>query len=158
MMDIVVPLIRRFVPAKCARLECPALAGIERPLVLDERCRAPRAYATLMRGHEQRIETARSWLLRHYPDDVVRHMERMVPHTSLWFSIVDRVEPRLGAIARLSIQHYESEEVCSSCGDPASDYRLVNAAEAMPGIPSLCLCSDCVAIRRGFGEQFEAFD
>ena len=115
-------------------------------------------YATLVRGHEQRIETARSLLLRHYPDDVVRHMERVVPHTSLWFSIVDRVEPRLGAIARLSIQHYESEEVCSSCGDPASDYRLVNAAEAMPGIPSLRLCSDCVAIRRGFGEQFEAFD
>lgn len=115
-------------------------------------------YETLVRGHELRIETARSWLLRHHPDDVARYMERVAPHTPLWFSIVDRVEPRLGAIARLSIQHSGSEDVCSSCGDPAGDYRLVNAAEAMPGIPSLRLCSDCVVIRRGFGEQLEAFD
>ncbi|MBA4163101.1 MAG: hypothetical protein C0510_00490 [Erythrobacter sp.] len=115
-------------------------------------------YETLVHEHELRIETARSWLLSHYPDDVARYMERVVPHTPLWFSIVDRVEPRLGAIARLAIRHSESAEVCSSCGDPASDYRLVNAAEAMPGIPSLRLCSDCVAIRRGFGEQLDAFD
>lgn len=115
-------------------------------------------YAILVQQHERRIETARTWLLRHFPGDVQRHMERVVPHTSLWFSIIDRVEPRLGAIARISIQREQSEQVCSSCGDPANDYRLVNAAEAMPGVPSLRLCTDCVEIRRGFGEQLEALD
>ncbi|MCB4860959.1 hypothetical protein K7W03_15305 [Sphingobium sp. PNB] len=61
----------------------------------------------------------------------------------------------LGAISRISIQRMGSPDVCSACGDPADDYRLVNAAEAMPGVPSLRLCSDCVGIRRGGGEILE---
>lgn len=96
-------------------------------------------YETLVRNDELRRETARSWLLRHHPSDVAQHMERVMPHSELWFSIVDRVEPRLGAMARVSIQRQRSTEVCSSCGDPALDYRLGNAAEAMPGVPSLRL-------------------
>ena len=115
-------------------------------------------YETLVRNDELRRETARSWLLRHHPSDVAQHMERVMPHSELWFSIVDRVEPRLGAMARVSIQRQRSTEVCSSCGDPALDYRLGNAAEAMPGVPSLRLCSDCVAIRRKFGEELQALD
>ena len=115
-------------------------------------------YETLVHNDELRRETARSWLLRHHPDDMARHIERVTPHTELWFSIVDRVEPRLGAVARLAIQRQRSAEVCSSCGDPACDYRLVNAAEAMPGVPSLRLCTDCVSIRRGFGEILEVMD
>ena len=115
-------------------------------------------YQTLVRDHERRAETARRWLAKHFPEDVDQHLERIVPHTPLWFSIVDRVEPRLGAIARLSITSEQSDEVCSSCGDPAKDYRIVNAAEAMPGVPSLRLCDDCVVIRRGFGEVLEAID
>lgn len=71
-------------------------------------------YNTLVRNDELRRETARSWLLRHHPSDVAQHMEKVTPHTELWFSIVDRVEPRLGAIARLSIQRQQSIEVCSS--------------------------------------------
>ena len=113
-------------------------------------------YRTLVRDHERRVETARQWLARHFPEDVDQHLEWIVPYTPLWFSIVDQVEPRLGASARLSIAREHSEEVCSSCGDPANDYRIVNAAEAMPGVPSLRLCDDCVAIRRGFGEVLEA--
>jgi hypothetical protein len=31
----------------------------------------------------------------------------------------------------------------------------LNAAEAMPGVPSLRLCRDCVFIRKGFGEVLE---
>lgn len=113
-------------------------------------------YRTLVRDHERRVETARRWLAKHFPEDLDQHLEWIVPHTPLWFSIVDQVEPRLGARARLSIAREQSEEVCSSCGDPANEYRIVNAAEAMPGVPSLRLCDDCVAIRRGFGEVLEA--
>lgn len=75
-----------------------------------------------------------------------------MPHSEQWFSIVDRVEPALGQIARLSIHHMKSLEVCSACCDPAEDYLLVNAAEMMPGVPSLRLCVDCVEIRQSGGE------
>jgi len=115
-------------------------------------------YETLVRNDDRRRETARSWLLRHHPDDVAQHIERVTPHSELWFYIVDRVEPPLGTIARLSIQREQSAEVCSACGDPARDYRLVTTAEAMPGVPSLRLCSSCVSIRRSFGEILEAMD
>lgn len=115
-------------------------------------------YETLVHNHEVRVETARFWLLRHHPADIAEYMERVVPHSELWFLIVDRVEPRLGAIARHSIQSARSTEVCSSCGDPAHDYRLENGADAMPGVPSLRLCDDCVEIRRGFGEVLHAWD
>ena len=112
-------------------------------------------YETLVRNDQERRETARSWLLHHHPDDVTEHMERIEPHTDLWFQIVDRVEPYLGVIARLAISHEQSVDVCSSCGDPGHDYRIINSAEAMPGVPSLRLCDDCVSIRRGFGEDLE---
>jgi hypothetical protein len=117
-----------------------------------------RLYETLVLNHEVRVETARAWLLRHHPADVANYMERVVPHSDLWFLIVDRVEPRLGAIARHSVQSARSTEVCSSCGDPAQDYRLANAADAMPGVPSLRLCDDCVEIRRGMGEDLHAWE
>jgi len=112
-------------------------------------------YQTLVRDDERRIETARQWLAKHFPEDVDQHLEWIEPHTPLWFWIVDRVEPRLGASARLSITREHSEEVCSSCGDPAKDYRILNPAEAMPGVPSLRLCGDCVFIRKGFGKVLE---
>lgn len=113
-------------------------------------------YETLVSNDHCRREVARSWLAAAYPADLERHMEKIEPHSEMWFWIVDRVEPRLGALARLAIQSKKSSMVCSSCGDgPITDYRTVNAAEAMPGIPSLRLCDDCVTIRRGFGERLE---
>lgn len=115
-------------------------------------------YETLIRNDHQWRETARAWLLRHFPDDVAAHMERVTPHSELWFLVIDRVEPNLGALARIAIQHEKSLEVCSSCGDPARDYRIANAPDAMPGVPSLRLCDDCVSIRRGFGEDLELMD
>lgn len=115
-------------------------------------------YQTLVRNDLQRRETARNWLLRHHPNDVAAHMERVVPHSDLWFSIVDRVEPTLGVLARIAIENNQSLDVCSSCGDPASVYRIANSADAMPGVPALRLCDDCFAIRRGFGEQLERMD
>lgn len=110
-------------------------------------------YETLVRNDYLWRETARAWLLRHYPEDVAKHMERILPHSDLWFSIVDRGEPQLGALARMSIAQENSVEVCYSCGDPANDYRIANADEAMPGVPSLRLCQDCVSIRQSFGEK-----
>lgn len=116
-------------------------------------------YEALMRNDHNRREVARAWLLKHYPDDVKEHMERVVPHSDLWFSIVDRVEPMLGVIARASIEAEQSKEICSSCGDdPAHDYRIANSAEVMPGVPALRLCDDCLAIRRGVGEHLELMD
>ncbi|OUC53027.1 MULTISPECIES: YiiX/YebB-like N1pC/P60 family cysteine hydrolase [Sphingomonadaceae] len=134
------------------------LAHYER--ALDANGRATTAqlvalYRQLVIGDQTRREVALAWLQRHHPEEVAPHLQRIAPHSDLWFSIVDRVEPRLGAIARLSIQRMGSPDVCSACGDPAKDYRLVNAAEAMPGVPSLRLCGDCLEIRRGGGEILE---
>jgi hypothetical protein len=63
-------------------------------------------YETLVRNDQNRREVARTWLLKHYPDDVAAHMERVEPHSDLWFSVVDRVEPMLGVIARASIRAF----------------------------------------------------
>lgn len=115
-------------------------------------------YQILVRNDLQWRETGRAWLLRYHPEDVAAHMERVVPHSDLWFSIVDRVEPKLGMLARIAIEHEQSLDVCSSCGDPPRDYRIVNSADAMPGVPALRLCDDCVVIRRSFGEQLEPMD
>jgi hypothetical protein len=113
-------------------------------------------YKVLVKNDYLCRETARSWLLKHHPEDVEKNMERIEPHSELWFFIVDRVEPQLGQLARLSIKREQSVEVCSSCGDhPVQDYRIANADDAMPGVPSLRLCSDCVNIRRGCGERLD---
>ncbi|SEB79312.1 Permuted papain-like amidase enzyme, YaeF/YiiX, C92 family [Nitratireductor aquibiodomus] len=113
-------------------------------------------YETLVQNDQDRREVARAWLLEQYPDDVQQHMERVEPHSDLWFSIVDRVEPKLGMLARIAIKSKQSLEICSSCGDkPFGDYRIANSASAMPGVPSLRLCVDCHAIRLGFGERLE---
>jgi len=109
-------------------------------------------YERLVHNDQLRRDTALAWLRRHFPDDAKNNLERIVPHSEQWFSIVDRVEPALGQIARLSLHHMKSIEVCSACGDPAEDYLLVNAAEMMPGVPSLRLCVDCVEIRQAGGE------
>jgi len=70
----------------------------------------------------------------------------------------ERVEPGLNILARQNILRVGSAAICFSCGDDrATDYLLTNSAEAMPGVASLRLCKDCVAIRRGFGERLEAF-
>ena len=116
-------------------------------------------YEQLALNDQMRRETALAWLRRHFPSDASNELERIVPHSELWFSIIDRLEPRLGAIARMSIAKEGASEVCSSCGDPGDDYRLVNSAETMPGVPSLRLCPDCVAIRRTrHGEVLEPLD
>ncbi|MCQ4632659.1 hypothetical protein GB927_021640 [Shinella sp. CPCC 100929] len=116
-----------------------------------------RLYETLVSNDHSRREVARAWLAAAHPVDLELHMEKIGPHSDMWFSIVDRVEPRLGALARIMIENEKSALVCSSCGDePITDYRIANAAEAMPGVPSLRLCEDCVGIRRGFGERLES--
>lgn len=115
-------------------------------------------YRQLVRNDQTRRDVAFVWLRRYFPADAKRHLQRIAPHSELWFSIVDRVEPRLAAIARANIRCMGTDTGCSSCGDPAADYLLANSAEAMPGVPSLRLCSDCVAIRRGYGEILVPID
>ncbi len=56
-------------------------------------------YTQLVQNHQLRCETAIEWLRRHFPEDVDTHLERVLPHSELWFSFVDRVEPRLGMLA-----------------------------------------------------------
>ncbi len=114
-------------------------------------------YDRLVRNDALRRDAALAWLKQHFPNDAASELERIEPHSDRWFDMVDRVEPRLCAIARLNVTQAGSVEVCSTCGDPASDYRLVNGADAMPGVPSLRLCTDCVDIRRKFGEVLEPF-
>lgn len=109
-------------------------------------------YRQLVRNDQDRRDAALAWLRRRFPADAKRHLQRIVPHSELWFSIVDQVEPRLGAIARANIRRLGTDEGCSPCGDPADDYLLVNGVQAMPGVPSLRLCGDCVRIRRASGE------
>lgn len=116
-------------------------------------------YETLVQNDSSRREVAHAWLLKNFPEDVKKHMERVEPHSELWFSIVDRVEPKLGLLARAAIKSEQSTVVCSSCGDePACDYRIANSADAMPGVPSLRLCDDCHSIRLSFGENLELMD
>lgn len=115
-------------------------------------------YQQLTRNDQARRDTALAWLRRYFPEDAKCHLQRIAPHSELWFQIVDQVEPRLGAIARANILRFGTDKGCSSCGDPADDYLLVNSAEAMPGVPSLRLCPDCVQIRRRGGEILVPID
>ncbi|KJS34786.1 MAG: hypothetical protein VR70_16960 [Rhodospirillaceae bacterium BRH_c57] len=115
-------------------------------------------YETLVRNDQNRREVAYNWLERHHPELLKQHMEEIEPHTQYWWSVVDRVEPRLGALSRQAVSSMGGNEVCSSCGDePAYPYRVVNGAEILPGVPSLRLCDDCLGIRRGMGNVLMPF-
>src|SRR3546814_5681458 len=78
-------------------------------------------YERLVRNGQLRRHTALAWLRRHFPDDAKNHLERIVPHSEQWFSIGERVEHAPHEIARSLFP----------CGDPAEDYRLINAAAMM---------------------------
>ncbi|ESW67344.1 hypothetical protein NKL07_01205 [Mesorhizobium sp. C280B] len=115
-------------------------------------------YETLVQNDQLRREVAYAWLSKHFPDDLNRHMEQIEPHSAYWYSIVDRVEPHLAGLSRRAVEAEGGTNVCSSCGDePALDYRLVNGAGTMPGVPSLRLCDDCIEIRRGMGNVLVPF-
>ena len=115
-------------------------------------------YETLVRNDQSRREIAYDWLQRHHPDLLKQHMEEIEPHTPYWWSLIDRVEPHLAALSRHAVVSEDSTDVCTSRGDqPAAPYRVANGAEAMPGVPSLRLCDDCIAIRRGMGNILVPF-
>lgn len=121
-------------------------------------CRKIELYETLVRNDQSRREIAYDWLQRHHPDLLTQHMEEIEPHTLYWWSLIDRVEPRIAALSRHAVALGGSIEVCTSCADqPAASYRVVNGAEAMPGVPSLRLCDDCIGIRRGMGNILVPF-
>lgn len=114
------------------------LAAYEHPM--QDRPRVTTAqllylYRQLVHNDHMRRMVALEWLRRQYPEDAKSELQRIVPHSDHWFSIVDRVEQRLGAIARINIEASGGIHGCSACGDPAEDYLIVNSAEAMPGVP-----------------------
>ncbi|MGY8633546.1 YiiX/YebB-like N1pC/P60 family cysteine hydrolase [Bradyrhizobium sp. 14AA] len=107
-------------------------------------------FETLVRNDQSRREVAYGWLRKHYPSLLEQHMEQIEPHTEYWWSLIDRVEPKLAALSRHAVSAEGRTDICSSCGDhPANAYRVVNGAETMPGVPSLRLCDECLEIRRG---------
>lgn len=114
-------------------------------------------YKQLVELAELRRNVARAWLAHHHPGDIATFAEAVRPHSSLWFYLVDQVDPSVTAMARAAIAAEGHDEVCSVCGDPPADYRLANRAATLPGVPSLRLCDDCVAIRRNMGQILEPF-
>nr|WP_082490298.1 YiiX/YebB-like N1pC/P60 family cysteine hydrolase [Methylobacterium sp. Leaf122] len=115
-------------------------------------------YETLVSNDQSRREVAYDWLQRHHPDLLRQHMQEIEPHTPSWWSVVDRVDPALAALSRQAVAKEGGIDVCSICGDrPAFRYRVVNGADAMPGVPSLRLCDDCTEIRRGMGTELMPF-
>ena len=115
-------------------------------------------FRTLVLAHQARREVAVTWLQKHYPTALAKNMEQIEPHSGGWFYIVDRVEPKLAALARQAIRSEEAQRVCTACGDqPATAYRIANEADVCPGAPSLYLCDDCIHIRRKMGNRLEPF-
>jgi hypothetical protein len=74
-------------------------------------------YRQLVHNDHMRRTVALEWLRRHYPEDAKSELQRIVPHSDHWFSIVDRVEPHLGAIARINVEASGGVDGCSACGD-----------------------------------------
>ena len=106
-------------------------------------------YEILVKNDEARREVAYEWLSKNDASALRHHMEQIEPHSPYWHSMVDRVEPNLAARSRHAVDAEGHSDVCSSCGDqPAKDYRVLNGAQAMPGVPSLRLCEDCHQIRQ----------
>ncbi len=115
-------------------------------------------YEILVQNDQMRRETAYAWLMKNFPDDLKQNMEQIEPHSAFWYSIIDQVEPNLAMLSRHAIKAEGSKDICSSCGDePVTDYRLVNGAETMPGVPSLRLCNECIEIRRGMHNVLTPF-
>lgn len=56
-------------------------------------------YDTLVRNDQNRREVAYEWLKFHYPEHLKQNMEQIRPHTPYWWSLIDRLEPRLPIIA-----------------------------------------------------------
>jgi hypothetical protein len=106
--------------------------------------------------HRQRLTVARRWLetnglLTPVGDVVVQ------PHSSEWFSAMDNWDPVKAAVTRFVIDQEGRDDICSICGDePAADYRLEKAFRPAGGPDTLRLCDDCLEIRKGIGEPFEA--
>lgn len=115
-------------------------------------------YETLVQNDQNRREIAYDWLLKQHPTDLEKHMEQIEPHSSYWYSMVDKVEPTLAKLSHHAVLAKGDNKVCSSCGDrPTVAYRVINGTENLLGVPSLRLCDDCIAIRRGMGNVLLPF-
>jgi Permuted papain-like amidase enzyme, YaeF/YiiX, C92 family len=75
-------------------------------------------YRQIVRNDQMRRDAALAWLRRYFPADAKRYLQRIVPHSELWFSIVDRVEPRLGALARANNRSSGTDAGCRPVAAP----------------------------------------
>lgn len=70
---------------------------------------------------------------------------------------MDNWDPVKAAVTRFVIDQEGRDDFCSICGDePATDYRLEKAFRPAGGPDTLRLCDDCLEIRIGAGDPFEA--
>lgn len=108
-------------------------------------------YRQLVYNDEVRRNVFINWLDRHFPGDVAKHLECIVPHSERWFAMVDTVNPIVSAQARAIIALAGSTSVCFICGDEGEEYRVANGAKRLPGVFSLQLCSDCLGQQQSSG-------
>lgn len=111
-------------------------------------------YEVLTQLHDRRIRAATAWLeskglLEPVPHVLVR------PHTSEWFALLRKWNPKQAAMAEVAIGVAGSLDVCTVCADePVRDYFLLNLPAAGPG--TIRLCEDCFRIRSA-DEPMKAF-
>ncbi|MEA2895264.1 MAG: hypothetical protein QOJ84_879 [Bradyrhizobium sp.] len=113
-------------------------------------------YDLLASGHRQRIAVARRWLEANgLAAPEADHI--LTPHSPEWFAALHRWDPVQAAQTKFVVDHEGRTDVCSICGDdPAKDYRLEKPFRAAGGVDTLRLCDDCVVIRKGMGEPYQA--
>jgi hypothetical protein len=114
-------------------------------------------YGILASSQKRRAEVARTFLEAKglIAPDVLTVLR---PHTAEWFAALEVWNPPQAMMVRAAIAAMEGNlAVCSMCGDdPAKDYQLPPADRSPSGVYTLRLCDDCLSIRRGMGEPYEA--
>ena len=115
-------------------------------------------YGILAREHRKRVEVARAYLelkglLQPTSAPVLR------PHSPEWFAALEVRNPLQAMMTKAVIATMGgNESICSICGDEpaANDYRLPAVRRTPGGVDTLRLCEDCLEMKRGGGEPFEA--
>lgn len=118
-------------------------------------------YSTLAELHSQRRKVAEEWLRRHSdePLDSLGGNDALKPHSPKWFEDLRIQRPHQAIASKMAVDSMGRNDVCSICGDdPAKDYVLESSDSFEKKNVSLCLCDDCLAIRKNmYGEVFLPF-
>lgn len=80
-------------------------------------------------------------------------MPSVEPHSTKWFSIVDRADQAFARTVRATIACEQSYDICTLCGfPPLGDFQVIEAVTLRRSIPSLRLCECCLIDRQVVGE------